>query len=274
MNDGRYRLQAVLTLALTAAIAGSVFAGATQGSFCPLSMNASGCPQPLQFHLDATVAPKELPKREFAPVALEVSGEVTADTGTTPPALRELTVEIDKNAAIDARGLPVCPFGSLTKSTAAAARRVCRRSLVGTGVAHIGAPQEEPIRANLSLFNGGTADGVTKLLIHGDLASGAAEPIVSAMRIRPVARGHYGLEAAVRIPPILEGSGSVLDFSLRINRRFALQGTKRSYLAARCFDRHLQAGVKALFVGEKTTPGNRETTTMGGTVVRPCTAAG
>jgi hypothetical protein len=273
MRDGRYRLRAVLTLALTAAIAGCLFAGVTQGSFCPLSASVGRCQPLLQFDLEGAFTPKQLPKREFAPVALRVSGKVALDDGEVPPPLREMTVYIDRNGVLDASGLPACPFRQLKANDTDAIRRVCARSLVGTGVAHIGVLQKAPIRATLSLFNGGVSNGVTKLLVQGVLASGVSEPIVTAMKISPIARGRYGWEAVLKVPPLLGGSGSVLDFDLRIKRRFASQGVERSYLAARCRDGHLQAGVRAVFATQAA-PAEHAGAVMEGTVVRPCTTRG
>ena len=271
MGNGRYR-RGVLALCLAALVGAFATAGVTRGSFCPLSANASGCPSPLQFDLDGAVTPKKLPKHEFAPVALQVSGKISIGGGDVPPPLREATVDIDRNGVLDASGLPACPSSKVATD---AARRICAQSLVGTGVAHIGAPNAKPVRAALSLFNGGTANGVAKLLIQAELALGTSKPsvTVAVAKVRRKANGRYGLEAALRIPPLLGGTGAVLDFNLRINRRFMSQGMARSYLAARCLDGHLQSSVTALF-GKPASPQAEGGGTMSGILIHPCTAGG
>jgi hypothetical protein len=273
MRDGYYWLRLALALALTGAIAGCVFAGATQGSFCPLSASVGRCQPPLQFDFDGGFTPKQLPKRTFAPLALQVSGMIVVGDGQVPPPLREMTIDIDRNGVLDASGLPICPFRELKANDTDAIRRVCARSLVGTGMAHIGVPQKAPVQAILSLFNGGVSKGVTKLLVQGVPASGASEPIVTAMKIRPIAKGRYGSEAVLEVPPILEGSGSVLDFNLRINRRFTLQGRQHSYLAARCLDGRLQAGIRAVFA-KQVAPAEHAGAVMTGALVRRCAVKG
>lgn len=273
MRDGRYRLRVILALTVTAVLAACAAAGVAQSSFCLLSANVSRCQPLLQFDLEGEFTPKQLPKREFAPVALRVSGKIALDDGQVPPPLREMTVDIDRNGVLDASGLPTCPFRQLKANDTNTIRRVCARSLVGTGVAHIGVLQKSPIRATLSLFNGGVSNGVTKLLVQGVLASGASEPIVTTMKIGPIARGRYGSEAVLKVPPILEGSGSVLDFNLRINRRFTLQGKQHSYLAARCLDGRLQAGIRAVFA-KQVAPAEHAGAVVEGTLVRPCTSGG
>jgi hypothetical protein len=260
---------------LAALVGAFATAGVTRGSFCPLSANASGCPSPLQFDLDGAVTPKKLPKHEFAPAALQVSGKVSIGGGDVPPPLREVTVDIDRNGVLDASGLPVCPLGRLAVNATDAGRRLCAQALVGTGVAHIGAPNAKPVRAALSLFNGGTANGVTKLLIQAELALGTSKPsvTVAVAKVRRKANGRYGSEAALRIPPLLGGTGAVLDFNLRINRRFMSQGMAHSYLSARCLDGRLQGSVTALF-GKPASPQAGGGRTMSGILVHPCTAGG
>jgi hypothetical protein len=223
----------------------------------------------LQFDLGGSVSPKELPKRSMVPVALRVRGEVSAGKGEDLPALRMATIDIDRNVAIEAQGLPVCSFRRLSKSDVATARRLCASSLVGTGVAHIGSSHEAPIRAALGFFNAGHSHGVTTLLVQATLGPRNSAPIVAAIKISRAAQGRYGWQAVMEVPPILEGNGVVLDFAFKVNRRFETSGRQKSYLAARCVDGRLQSRVEAI-IARRAGAAMRDTITMSGTLTRPC----
>jgi hypothetical protein len=245
------------------------------GSFCILGVGGSpgACPKPLRFDLGGSVSPKDLPKRSMAPVALQIRGEVSAGEGENPPALHMATVDIDRNVAIEAKGLPVCSFRQLSKSDAATARRLCGSSLVGTGVAHIGSSQVARTRAALGFFNAGHSHGVTTLLVQATLGSQNSAPIVTAIKIRKAAQGRYGWQAVVKVPPILEGDGVVLDFAFKVNRRFEASGQQRSYVVARCLDGRLQSRVEAVFA-KQAGAAMHNTTRMSGTLTRSCTIDG
>jgi len=265
----------LLGIALAVAFAIGAKAGPGQSSFCILGVggSAGACPTPLQFDLSGSVSPKELPKRSIVPVTLRVRGEVSAGKGKNPPALRMATVDIDRNVVIEARGLPVCSFRQLSKNDAATARRLCGSSLVGTGVAHIGSSQEAPIQATLGFFNAGHSHGVTALLIQATLGSRSSAPIVAAIKVSKTAQGRYGWQAVLKVPPILEGDGVVLDFAFKVNRRFEANGRQKSYLAARCPDGRLQSKVETIFA-RPAGAAIRDTTKMSGTLTRPCMIEG
>ena len=76
----------------------------------------------------------------------------------------------------------------------------------------------------------------------------------------------------MKLPAILDGNGSVLDFAFKIERRFEGGGETRSYLAARCRDGRLQTSVEAVFSKEAAPALSGPT--MTGTVIRPCTTQG
>ncbi len=82
----------------------------------------------------SNVSPKKLPKKRLAPIALRISGKAKTSDGTHPSALREAVVDIDKNGAINAKGLPVCRRGQLEARDTKAAKRVCGKAIVGSGI--------------------------------------------------------------------------------------------------------------------------------------------
>ncbi|HXS47209.1 MAG TPA: hypothetical protein VN756_07075 [Solirubrobacterales bacterium] len=143
--------------------------------------------------------------------------------------------------------------------------------MVGTGVAHIGfdAPEQTLVQTPLTLVNGGVKDGLTRLFVH----SSTPTPIVTTVKITRHEQGQFGTQAIWRIPSILEGSGSLRDFSFKIERRFEYKGVRRSYLSARCLDGQLAVAIpQAKFRNEADTPGIAQTTVMKGGFVSPCKA--
>jgi hypothetical protein len=183
-------------------------------------------------------------------------------------ALREVTMDFDKNGALNATGLPACKRSQLETRNTSAVQHVCRESIVGSGTAHVAITSsgQEPIPLPLTLFNGGVRDGTTTLFIRSSIATPTPAPLIATVKLRKIHAGRYGLGAISKIPPIAEGNGSLLDFSLKIKRLFTYKGKKQSYVSAKCPDGHFNANIiSAKFEGGPT---------ISGTVIRPCTSKG
>lgn len=235
-------------------------------------LEASCSPGRLEFDAGGTVEPKTLPKHELAPIALEIHGKIAMENGGHPPALHEAIIDIDEGVAVDTTGLPTCRLRLLKSRGVAAARRLCRKAIVGSGVAHIGfASSETIVEAPLTFFNGGTSGGETRLFVHSAIAAPNPVPVVSTVKIQ---RKYSGLHAIWKIPRILEGDGSLLDFRLRIERRFMGKGTEHSYLAAKCPDGDLQANIpKVTFRNDARAPGQPSSTVLKGGFAVPCSSS-
>ena len=101
------RKRLILTLALGAAAGPSASRRSPPRS--PTRFRAGN----LILTADGGVTPKALPKNKFAPISLNVSGKIATTDGTHPSAFREAIVDIDKNGAINTKGLPACTSGQL-----------------------------------------------------------------------------------------------------------------------------------------------------------------
>lgn len=232
---------------------------------------ADSCgPRRLEVDIEAKVSPNRLPRHGFAPVALTVSGTVGTEGGGHPSALREAVVTLDQGLKIDTNGLAACPRRRLERLDVAGARKACREAIVGHGVARVGlASAETTIKAPLTLFNGGTSAGVTRLFAHSatEAAGGA---LVAVGQIRQ--HGNE-LQASWRLPRILEGDGSLLGFRLEIKRGFAASRRHHSYLSGRCPGGLLRVSIpKLTFVNEAHTPGVPSLTVLEGRLAVPCAA--
>lgn len=225
-------------------------------------------PGRLEASFGAKLAPRLLPSRELVPIGVEVQGTVKSQNDGHPPALREAIVAVEQGITIDTEGLATCARRRLERLDMARARRACRKAIVGHGVARVGlASSGGVLRAPLTLFNGGTSAGVTRLFVHS-AAGMLGGPLVAAAQIRQ--RGK-GLEAIWKIPRILEGDGSLLSFRFEVRRSFAAAGRRRSYLAGRCPDGELRVSASSLvFVNETHAPGIASWTLLRGGLLVPC----
>jgi hypothetical protein len=207
-------------------------------------------------------SPKVLSKKKPTPIVFDVSGElISLKPGEPhPPALKEFQLGGDKHVSIDVKGVPTCRPGKIQSTDTARAKKACGPALIGTGKTEVGIKfpdQEEiPARSDLLVFNSGVHGGVTTLLIHAYITVPTPAAIVTTVKIKKIHKGRYGLESIATIPKIAGGSGSVLDFSLKLNK---------GIISATCPDGHLNARGTAVFT---------DSTRAKGAVTRPCTGKG
>lgn len=260
----------VLALGAVLAVGGSAVAGATQ-----VTLRAGN----LILTFGGNVAPKKLPRHRFAAASAKVFGKIKTSDGTHPSAFREAVFDIDRNVIVNSTGLPVCRPGQLEARDTKAARRVCGRTTVGRGTAHVEVafPEQAPIKiaSPLLVFNGGTRRGQTKLLIHTFITVPAPAAIVTQVTLKREHRGPFALHGVAKVPVIAGGSGSALDFSFEVKRFYRFKHHRRSFLIARCPDGRFRVRTtKTLFKNEAGTPGVAAQTVLKGGLVTPCTPRG
>ena len=196
----------------------------------------SSCSDP--FAIDGKVSPSALPRLRPAPIALRIAGGF--DASSPPPApLSKLTIEFDRQGAIDTEGLPVCGKKQLVNATWEVARRVCRSSIVGSGTAKVdaaipGQAVESGAPVLLTVFNGGTREGVSSLFIDAALVGPIPTTVVATEKIKGIDDGQYGHEAVTTIPPVEHELVRRPSFELRIHRhRFVSVRCRKGSVAAR-----------------------------------------
>ena len=92
----------------------------------------------LVLKITSSVSPKALPDKELAPITFNLGVDVSTKDGTHPPATVTFQGDVDKNSAINAKGLPACKQGQLEAQTTATAKAACKEALVGQGFAGSG----------------------------------------------------------------------------------------------------------------------------------------
>lgn len=276
----RQRLAPVLALGLVLCVAlvASAFGvdKPDARTSCPLS--SGGCPslQSLQVVIDAAVRPQALPKHQMAPVALEFQSKVSTSNGTHPSALREMVIDLDRDIALDSRGLPVCHFGRRDiRRSLAQIGKICDDAVVGRGHAVFEIELSEgPIRiaSKVIVFSVGATGGqAPKLIAAAEVDVPAPTIVATAIEVSRAHIGDFGLRAVVKVPVVAGGSGSLLGFKLRLRRLFDRSGSRESLVAARCADGSFNIGFpKLLFRNEAHTPGVASTTLIRGGIEVPC----
>jgi len=238
--------------------------GTASLTFTPMASSVELSPPLPLLSVDITgsVTPNTLPEHTLAPVSLHVQGQISVSELSHPSAPREATLELEPDVSIDAEGLAACPGRVLRGHDIATARRMCRKAIVGSGSARYGIssspqppPQPQPgqtplseetqttVSSELTLYNGGVANGITTLLVHGYISSPSPASLVMVVKIN---RKGKGLHAVAKLPRIAEGQGSLLGFSFTLGRYFWREGEKQSYLNAKCPDGQLTVGFPSL----------------------------
>jgi len=259
----------LLLFGATVGLAAQIPHRSVLGIACPVI----SCPGLLKFDVGGSITPRKRAGREFVPVKLKVHGEIGTKTGGHPSALREAVVEIAEGLAVRTSGLATCRRRKLESASVSLARRKCRKAIVGAGQARVGFASTGDVAATtLTLFNGGTSDRLTRMFVHASAGLRNSTPVVATAKVR---RRHSNLEAVLRIPPIAQGNGSLLNFDFELDRRFARRGIERSYLNASCPDGGIVATFsKLLFRNEAKVPGTAPQTVLKGKLAFPCTATG
>jgi hypothetical protein len=190
-------------------------------------------------HLKVTgkLSPRKLPREGLAPVAVSVGWKIATTDGSTPPQLKTLRIEINRNGILNATGLPTCPYGKIQPASTSRALKNCRASLVGKGSfsALVGLEGQESYvaKGQMLLFN--SLKGKEPVL-YGQIYSPYpfANSFVIPFKISKQRKGAYGTALTATLPANLRDWGNLTEVSMRLSRRFAYEGERRSFLSAGC----------------------------------------
>ena len=186
---------------------------------------------------DGGFTPRTLSRRAYSPIEFKGYINMKSVDGSLPPALQRAVIEFDRDGRLGARGLATCDPSLLEEATPREARERCPRAIVGSG--HIGAliavgsPPPIYVGSLLTIFNGPRQEGNLTAILHARTTVPAVQNFVITVPIerRP---GAFRYRATIDIPPIAAGHGSLTHLDVDIGRRYRFQGSKRSYISARC----------------------------------------
>jgi hypothetical protein len=182
------------------------------------------------------ITPSALPRHTISPISVSVSGTVRTLSGERPPALRKISIALNRNGHIDARGLPSCRIEELESASTAGALEACGDALVGSGsyAAATAFPEQEPFpsRGRILAFNS-RLHGQQVILAHVYGTNLAPITRVLVFHLRHTS-GTFGTVLTAALPVSLNRYGYLERIHLELHRRFTYRGQPRSYLGAAC----------------------------------------
>jgi hypothetical protein len=185
---------------------------------------------------DGGIAPAALPREAKAPISVQVDGTIRVLSGERPPALRSISIAINRGGVLDTRGLPICRRSQIEPATTQQALDACRSALVGEGryVGAMALPEQNrfPLQGRILAFNA-IVDGQRAILAHVYGADPVPNSRIIVFHIHRT-HGTFGTVFTAALPARLNRSGYLKQISLELRRTFVYRGAKRSYLSAAC----------------------------------------
>jgi hypothetical protein len=182
------------------------------------------------------INPTALPRTTNAPISVRIDGTVKSLSGEQPPALRRISIAINRGGRIDTRGLPVCRRSQIESASARQALTACGSSLVGRGrfAAEASFPEQSsfPLIGGILAFNT-VVDGGRAILAHVYGNTPFPNSRIFVFRIRET-EGTFGTVLSATLPPALNRYGYLKRIVLELRREFVVRGQVRSYLSAAC----------------------------------------
>jgi len=185
---------------------------------------------------DGGIAPQALPRHDRGPIAVRVEGIIRTLSGERPPALRQITIAVNRGGSLDTEGLPVCRRRQLEARSSEQALRVCGNALVGQGH-YEGAfafPEQSafPLRGRILAFNA-VVDGKRAILAHAFGSKPFPATRIITFHIRH-SKGTFGTVLVGNLPASLNRSGYLKEIKLVLHRSYVYRGQRHSYLGAKC----------------------------------------
>lgn len=184
-----------------------------------------------------SISPRSLPRAGTAPIGVTVDGRVRTASGRLPPALRRISLEINRSGVLDDRGLARCRVDQIQPSSSRQALATCGPAQVGSGrvAGQIVLPEQRPFdfRGRVIAFNGRRPDGRRAILAHVYTRTPFALAVVLAFSLERTP-GTFGTRLVAVVPPKTRRLLHITAFRLRLGRSYSHGGRHHSYLSAGC----------------------------------------
>lgn len=182
------------------------------------------------------IAPQSLPRHARAPISVSVSGTIRTLSGARPPALRFISIAINRGGSLDTRGLPICRKSQLQTTTRQQAMEACGGALVGGGryAGAISLPEQNafPLRGRILAFNS-IVEGQRAILAHVFGNNPVPTTRIVVFKIRS-GSGTFGTVLTAALPASLNRYGYMKEIALVLHRSFSYRGRLHSYIGAEC----------------------------------------
>jgi hypothetical protein len=187
--------------------------------------------------VDAKMRPTRLPRVGLAPIAVSLGGAIFTPSERHPPALKSISIEINRHGRLDYQGLPTCEIGRIEPASSSAALAACRPALVGRGrfSGTISLPGAEPylVSGLLLIFNAREHHHEV-LYVHAYSDKPFATSFVMRFRLSKIAHGTYGTALTANLTKTLGKKRSLSKLEMTLSRRYSVGGRRHSFLSAGC----------------------------------------
>lgn len=227
---GRSRTAAVVSLGVALACLTGIFCILSARSGAEVVQQAG-----IRVKASAAMTPRRLPRSGAAPIDVSVAVRI-AGLGGAPPLLHSISIAINREGALQSRGLADCSLEEIQPTTDADALRACGASLVGEGEfsAQVGFTGQAPFpaRGKVLAFNG-TEHGRPAILVHVYGTRPAPTSYTFPLLIGH-SSGTYGTTLRAELPQTAGDSGYITGLSLTLHRTYRYRGESLSYLSSGC----------------------------------------
>lgn len=193
--------------------------------------------QGLRITVLSQIQPFKLPRVTPAPIAVFFSGHIATPSGSTPPQLQKMVIDVNRHGLLQSAGLPSCTLSEVQPASDRRALSKCGDALVGSGkfYASVVFPDQSPYptRGRLLIFNGKIA-GKPVLFAHIYTKTPFATSFVITFSIRHIHEGPYGTELVAVLPEALGDWGFVDRIKLTLKRKYEYRGRELSYFNSAC----------------------------------------
>jgi hypothetical protein len=167
------------------------------------------------------IAPKRLPRKGSAPVAVSVSGRIDSTKPGTEPQLKKFTIQINRAGHLSFKGIPSCRIGRIDPSTTQQALAACGPSLIGEGhfSANVKLPEQSPFPSDGKVLAfAGKVRGEHAIFAHiyGTQPVDTSYVLPFLVTKTP---GTYGTTLEAFLPQATGEWGFVSGISLNLNRK-------------------------------------------------------
>ena len=167
------------------------------------------------------IAPKRLPRRGAAPVAVSVSGHIDSVKQGASPQLKKFTIQINRAGRLSFKGIPSCRIGRIDPSTTQQAMAACGPSLIGEGhfSADVRLPEQSPFPSEGKVLAfAGKVRGEHAIFAHiyGTQPVDTSYVLPFLVKETP---GTYGTSLEAFLPQATGEWGFVSGISLNLNRQ-------------------------------------------------------
>ncbi|HUB99438.1 MAG TPA: hypothetical protein VMS11_06405 [Solirubrobacterales bacterium] len=184
-----------------------------------------------------SISPRSLPRTGTAPIGVTVAGRVRTASGRLPPALRRISLEINRNGVLDDHGLAVCRPDQIEPSSSRQALATCGKARVGGGqvTGRVVLPDQLPVafRGRVIAFNSRRPDGGRAILAHVYTGSPFAISVVLVFALESTS-GTFGTRLVAVVPRQTRRVLHITGFRLHLGRNYSRGGRRHSYLSAGC----------------------------------------